>query len=956
MATDTEESVQLELIRSSALFNADWYLRRHRDVAEAGMDPARHYLRHGGFENRDPGPEFASHFYLTTYPDVAQAGINPLVHYLLIGHREGRAYAHYYQARLAADDRERAPSSEAIQAHMVAMERKPLLSVLVPVHNTNPAHLRQMIASVTTQSWPYWELCLADDASTDSQIGDILRAAAAAEPRIRVTFRQENGHISAATNSALELATGEFACLLDHDDLLHEHALYEVAAELLAHPEADLIYTDSDLIDEDGRRFSPYFKTDWDPDLMLGHNMISHFGCYRRSLLVALGGLRLGYEGSQDYDLALRVADASSPQRIRHIPAVLYHWRQVTGASSFSQKWLDQCVASARRAIADHLARREVTAELQPVPCMMNFTRVVHSLPAEMPRLSIGLIAKGTSSDLLACASQLLFRAEPAPSEVLVVYPSGTTQAAQTVLAMLAQDRRVRLISVEDPPDMATLRNRAVLEATGEVMVMLDGDLIPQDPSWLREMVSQALRPGVGLVGCRIFEEEGANIGLVLNAQSDLIPIEALDQGGHGVKALLRTISAVPSACMAFRRAPFLAAGSLQAGIAARDAAIGLAQRMHGMGLRHIHSPFAKLHRASPAPQVTPDWQTVTADPQPAEPPESHGEDPHYNPNLALDGWFDHAATPSRRVKPWEARRRPDPAIRLAQVTRASWLIGHLPKGSRLLEIGASYSPLAPRSEGWNTTIIDHASQADLVEKYRRDPTVSTERIEAVDFVWTQGQISDAVDPALHGSFDALVASHVIEHVPDFVGFLAGAATLLRQSGTVILAVPDKRFCFDYFRPLTNTAHVLEAHHLRRSRHPARTAYEQYAYCINNDGIGAWGQDRLKALSFTNDVEFAYKMFREINEAPASDYLDLHVWQFSPSSFELMILELARIGLLDWQIERISPVGGCEFYVWLRRGGMAEMQAMPQADFNARRMALLQAMIQDLAFQASFAA
>jgi hypothetical protein len=258
---------------------------------------------------------------------------------------------------------------------------------------------------------------------------------------------------------------------------------------------------------------------------------------------------------------------------------------------------------------------------------------------------------------------------------------------------MLAQDRRVRLISAENPPDMATLRNRAVLEATGEVMVMLDGDLIPQDPSWLREMVSQALRPGVGLVGCRIFEEEGANIGLVLNAQSDLIPIEALDQGGHGVKALLRTISAVPSACMAFRRAAFLAAGSLQAGIAARDAAIGLAQRMHGMGLRHIHSPFAKLHRASPAPQVTPDWQTVTADPQPAEPPESHGEDPHYNPNLALDGWFDHAATPSRRVKPWEARRRPDPAIRLAQVTRASWLIGHLPKGSRCWRSAPATAP-----------------------------------------------------------------------------------------------------------------------------------------------------------------------------------------------------------------------------------------------------------------------
>jgi len=801
-------------------------------------------------------------------------------------------------------------------------------------------------------------LCLADDASTDSQIGDILRAAAAAEPRIRVAFRQENGHISAATNSALALASGEFACLLDHDDLLHEHALYEVAAALAAHPDANLIYTDSDLIDEDGRRFEPYFKTDWDPDLILGHNMVSHFGCYRRGLLIALGGLRLGYEGSQDYDLALRVADASAPERIHHIPTVLYHWRQVSTASSFSQKWLDQCVANARRAIADHLARRGVTAELQPVPGMTNFTRVVHGLPAEMPRLSIGLIAKGAASDLLACACLLLFRADPAPSEVLVVHPAAITEAAHTVLAMLVQDKRVRLISVEDPPDIATLRNRAVQEASGDVMLLLDTDLMPQDPSWLREMLSQALRPGVGLVGCRLIEEGGssANIGLVLNAQSDLMPIEALEQGGHGVKALLRTVSAVPSACMAFRRAPVLAAGGLEGGIAARDAAIGLARRMHGMGLRHIHTPFAQCHRASRPPQALADFQAVMASPQPAEPPESHGEDPYYNPNLALDGRFDHAATPTRRVGPWEAHRRPAPAIPPGQASRASLLIGHLPKEARLLEIGPSYNPLAPRSEGWNTTIIDHASQADLVAKYHQDPHVSTERIEAVDFVWTQGMISDAVDPALHGSFDALVASHVIEHVPDFVGFLAGAATLLREGGTIILAVPDKRFCFDYFRPLTNTAHVLEAHHQRRSRHPARTAYEQYAYCINNNGMGAWGQEKLQSLSFTNDVQFAYKIFREINEVPASDYLDLHVWQFTPSSFALMMMELAQIGLLDWQIERITPAAGCEFYVWLRRGGMAEMQAMPQAAFNAKRMALLQAMIHDLAFQASFAA
>ena len=442
MTTDREDTnsaaaEHLALIRASAFFDAQWYLRRNPDVARSGMDPALHYLNHGGFENRDPGPDFASHFYLSIHPDVAEAGFNPLLHYLLHGQEEGRAYAPYGQSDLAADER----NGEAIAGHIATMAHKPLLSVLVPVHNTNPVHLRQMLASLGAQSWPNWELCIADDASTDGETGEILSLAAAAEPRIKLTFRPQNGHISAATNSALALASGEFACLLDHDDLLHQHALYEVAAVLEAHPDADLIYTDSDLIDENGHRFDPYFKTDWDPDLILGHNMVSHFGCYRRSLLIALGGLRLGYEGSQDYDLALRVADASAPERIHHIPAVLYHWRQVSTASSFSQKWLDQCVAKARRAIADHLARRGVVAELQPVPGMANFTRVVHALPEELPRLSIGLIAKGAASDLLACASLLLFRAEPAPSEVLVVHPAATTAAAQTVLAMLAQPR-----------------------------------------------------------------------------------------------------------------------------------------------------------------------------------------------------------------------------------------------------------------------------------------------------------------------------------------------------------------------------------------------------------------------------------------------------------------------------------------------------------------------------------
>ena len=153
----------------------------------------------------------------------------------------------------------------------------------------------------------------------------------ALDSRIKVITRQTNGHISAATNSALDLASGEFVALLDHDDCLPEHALYEVAVELNAHPDADVIYSDSDFIDDAGQRRLPYFKPDWDPDLMLGHNMVSHLGVYRRSLIEDIGRLRVDFEGSQDYDLMLRAAAATTPSRIRHVPAVLYHWRRRGG-------------------------------------------------------------------------------------------------------------------------------------------------------------------------------------------------------------------------------------------------------------------------------------------------------------------------------------------------------------------------------------------------------------------------------------------------------------------------------------------------------------------------------------------------------------------------------------------------------------------------------------------------
>ena len=214
-----------------------------------------------------------------------------------------------------------------IQERIAQLTRRPRISVIMPVYNAPERWLRRAIESVQEQLYPDWELCIADDASTDPHVRRVLEECAARDPRITVVFRERNGHIAEASNSALAVATGEFMALLDHDDELPRHALYLVAEEIKAHPDVDLIYSDEDKIDESGRRYEAYFKPDWDPDLFGSQNLFSHLGVYRIALVRKIGGFRSGLDGSQDYDLALRSMHETRPEPFRHIPYVLYHWR-----------------------------------------------------------------------------------------------------------------------------------------------------------------------------------------------------------------------------------------------------------------------------------------------------------------------------------------------------------------------------------------------------------------------------------------------------------------------------------------------------------------------------------------------------------------------------------------------------------------------------------------------------
>ena len=271
--------------------------------------------------------------------------------------------------------------------------------------------------------------------------------------------------------------------------------------------------------------------------------------------------------------------------------------------------------------------------------------------------------------------------------------------------------------------------------------------------------------------------------------------------------------------------------------------------------------------------------------------------------------------------------------------TRSEILMAPVPPNGRVIEIGPSFNPLAPKAAGWDTHSVDHTDRAGLVAKYANDPTVDVSRIEDVDHVWSDGLISDAVPSALHGTFDAFVASHVIEHTPDLIAFLDSAATLLKPEGIVVLAVPDKRYCFDYFQPLTTTGQLLEAHAEQRTRHSRRLAFDHIAYAVAGGNSGAWGQHPLHGLRFMHSVEQAADLFGSMEAEHG--YVDIHAWRFTPASFEVLLLELARLGKTDWRIERTTESEGCEFYAWLRRGGKAAAAARSPEALQARRMGLL---------------
>jgi O-antigen biosynthesis protein len=657
----------VEVLERSGLFDREWYLKQYPDIAALNTDPIRHYLRYGAQEGRDPNPTFSTWGYVETYPDVTAHGMNPFVHYVKYGLAEGRApvkknYAAWIEDYDRLSDEDRLVFRDAIGRFALT----PLISILMPVYNTKPAHLERAIQSVIDQLYPYWELCISDDASTNPEVRQVLDGFARRDSRIKVHYRDKNGHIAANSNSALTLATGDYVGLLDHDDELAEQALFWFVSEIQKQPDVAIVYCDEDKLDGYGRRRGALFKPDWNPAMIMAQNYVCHMTMYRRSLLGRVGGFRVGFEGSQDLDLLLRCADLVDGSKIRHIPRVLYHWRADSGstASEIGLEAKPYAWEAGARAIQEHLDRRAIAATVKPI--IDQYYQVEYEPPSPAPKVTVVIPTALKIEFVRRCISSVL-RATTYPNvELIVTIDRHHVQSAaqRNFIDQIRADPRVRLLIYDEQPfNYPRTNNRAIAQSDAPIICFLNDDVEVITRDWLEKLVARVLLDGVGAVGPMLYyptdaiQHAGVILGLGGVAGHQFLNMPRGNAGYYGRGILEQDLSCVTAACMVMRREVFDSINGFDEKFAIAFNDVDLCIRIRQKGWRIIWTPAVEMYHhesASLGKHNAPQRQALFEHEvklMRAIWGDVLDRDPFFNPNLSLATPYYTLAFPPRIAK-----------------------------------------------------------------------------------------------------------------------------------------------------------------------------------------------------------------------------------------------------------------------------------------------------------------
>jgi glycosyltransferase involved in cell wall biosynthesis len=533
-----------------------------------------------------------------------------LSHFVVAGKDEGRIYNEFPTAsknEAVADpyllwrlENEQFGFHQITQA-MAQFTDKPLISIVVPVYNPDKQLLIDCIESVINQSYPNWQLCLADDKSTEPYVKQVLKEYRLKDKRIKPVFRRKNGHISAASNSALEVASGEWTALLDHDDLLHEHALYHVVKAINETPDVALIYSDEDKLDLEGNRIDPHFKSDWNLDLLYSQNYASHLGVYKTEIVKKIGGFRKGYEGSQDYDLLLRYSREIDHANIVHIPKVLYHWRMVVGSTALASGEKSYTTDAGIKALEDHFLAlgKDVSVEEGAGP---NMYKVNWLIKAE-PLVSLIIPTYNGYEITKQAIDSILEKTIYQNYEILLVDNNSNDEIALAYFEELDQHEKVTVLRYPYPFNYSAINNFAAKQAKGEIIGLVNNDVEVISPEWLTEMVSHALRDDIGCVGAMLyFENDTIQHAGVITGIGGVAghSHKHFKRGEHGYFSrlnLVQNISAVTAACLLVRKTVFEQVNGLNEKdltVAFND--VDFCLKVQAAGYRNLWTPYAELY------------------------------------------------------------------------------------------------------------------------------------------------------------------------------------------------------------------------------------------------------------------------------------------------------------------------------------------------------------------------
>jgi len=641
-------------ISRSHLFDASFYLEQYGELNFLFRKiPLIHYMIFGWQESRSPNPFFDIQFYLEDNPGVAQQPVNQLLHYMRHGAGEGRSPNRffdpvYYRRQYELEDQSawrifdhfivrgvienyrpnplfdprfyagQYPEYSTTDRHpmlhyqkkgvfagnypcreIAELVRKPLISIITPVYNTDEQLLRKCIHSVLFQAYPHWQLCLVDDGSRTVHVRQVLEEYAALDSRIKVSFLEENKGISTASNEAAALATGEYVGFLDHDDELTRDALYEVVKVINAE-NPDIIYSDEDLVNLESRYLESFQKPDYNAELLLCHNYITHFLVTKRSLFVETGGFSDRFSGAQDYDLFLKLTEKS--RKTVHIPKILYHWRAHEASTSVNHQQKLYADEAGRKALAEALVRRKIDGTAERTE--LKFFYRVQRKSAGRPKISLICGTPGDDESFPSRVKKIVEFTDYADIEFIL--PGQSEEDGGLVLALSDVDAEVHLLNFTVDMTEVQWRNRAVEEAGGEVLLFFDLSQQPGEGKWLETLLGYTLRSEIGFAG-----------GLIDSAADDILHRGTEPDISNGswyyYVSFLRDVSVhlngmhcpqyvqyVPVSLCTIERRKFTDLAGFDERYGVADfATLDLCLRLSEKGLMHVFTPYCRVRSGS---------------------------------------------------------------------------------------------------------------------------------------------------------------------------------------------------------------------------------------------------------------------------------------------------------------------------------------------------------------------